>query len=175
MSRINIKGASISIIKHNDDDFISLTEMIASIEDGNKILERWLNTKNTVDFLGTWEQFNNPNFNSPEFRGIRENTGSGNYYLSIKKWVEQTNAIGVYSKTGRYGSGTWAQIDIALEFGTYISPEFKLLLITEFKNFKRREASGIDQVWDFRRFLSKANYRIQTDAIPINKLYRKSI
>src|ERR1700744_2493182 len=127
MSKINIKGHSISLIKQGDEDFISLTEMIANIEDGSKLLERWLNTKNTVDFLGTWERYNNPNFdfNSPEFRGIKENVGSGNYFLSIKKWVEQTNAIGIYSKTGRYGSGTWAQIDIALEFGTYISAEFK--------------------------------------------------
>lgn len=165
MSKININGTSISLIKQNEEDFISLTEMVANIEDGNKLLERWINTKNTVDFLAAWERFNNPEFNSPELRGIRENVGSGSYYLSVKKWVEQTNAIGLYSKTGRYGSGTWAHIDIALEFGTYISPEFKLLLITEFKNFKKRESTGIDQIWDFRRFLSRANYRIQTDAI----------
>lgn len=165
MSKININGTDITIISKNDEDFICLTDMISNIEDGNKILERWLNSKNTVDFLGVWEQYNNPDFNSPEFRGIRENVGSGSYFLSIKKWVETTGAIGIYAKTGRYGSGTWAHVDIAFEFGTYISPEFKLLLITEFKNLKKREASGIEQVWDFRRFLSKANYRIQTDAI----------
>ena len=165
MSKININGTDITIISKNDEDFICLTDMISNIEDGNKILERWLNSKNTVDFLGVWEQYNNPDFNSPEFRGIRENVGSGSYFLSIKKWVEATGAIGIYAKTGRYGSGTWAHVDIAFEFGTYISPEFKLLLITEFKNLKKREASGIEQVWDFRRFLSKANYRIQTDAI----------
>ncbi len=165
MSKIQINGTSISIINKNDEDYISLTDMISNIEDGSKLLERWLNTKTTVDFLGVWEQYNNPDFNSPEFRGIRENVGSGNYFLSVKKWVETTNATGVYAKTGRYGSGTWAHVDIAFEFGTYISPEFKLLLITEFKNLKKREASGIEQVWDFRRFLSKANWRIQTDAI----------
>ena len=165
MSKIHINGTDITVISNNDEDFICLTDMIASIEDGSKILERWLNTKTTVDFLGVWEQYNNPNFNSPEFRGIRENVGSGNYFLSVKKWVESTGATGIYAKTGRYGSGTWAHVDIAFEFGTYISPEFKLLLITEFKNLKKREASGIEQVWDFRRFLSKANYRIQTDAI----------
>lgn len=165
MSKININGTTITIVNQNDEDYISLTEMVSNIEDGNKLLERWLNSKTTVDFLGVWEQYNNPNFNSPEFRGIKENVGSGNYFLSIKKWVEATNATGVYAKTGRYGSGTWAHVDIAFEFGTYISPEFKLLLITEFKNLKKREASGIEQVWDFRRFLSKANWRIQTDAI----------
>jgi len=164
MSKINVKGTEITIIHQNEDDYICLTEMVSGFEDGSKLIERWLNSKTTVDFLGVWEQLYNPNFNSPEFRGIRENVGSGNYFLSIKKWMELTKAIGISAKTGRYG-GTWAQIDIALEFCSYISPEFKLLLITEFKNLKQREASGIDQVWDFRRFLSKANWRIQTDAI----------
>ncbi|WP_374948829.1 KilA-N domain-containing protein [Mucilaginibacter sp.] len=178
MSTIKIDGTEITIVNKGDEDYISLTDMVSNIEDGNKILERWLNTKTTVDFLGVWEQYNNPDFNSPELRGIRENVGSGNYFLSVKKWVENTNAKGIYAKAGRHGSGTWAHVDIAFEFGTYISPEFKLLLITEFKNLKKREASGIDQVWDFRRFLSKANYRIQTDAIqdvliPLRNLPKK--
>lgn len=178
MSKIHVNGTDITIINQNEEDFICLTEMVANIEDGSKLIERWMNTKTTVDFLGVWEQMNNQNFNSPEFRGIKERVGSGNFFLSIKKWVDLTNAIGVYSKTGRYGSGTWAQIDIAFEFCSYISPEFKLLLITEFKNLKKREASGLDQVWDFRRFLTKANYRIQTDAIqdiliPLRNLPKK--
>jgi hypothetical protein len=164
MSKIHVNGTDITILNHNEDDYICLTDMVSKIEDGSKLIERWFNTKTTVDFLGVWEQLYNPNFNSPEFRGIRENVGSGNFFLSVKKWIELTGAIGIQAKTGRYG-GTWAQVDIAFEFCTYISPEFKLLLISEFKNFKQREASGIDQVWDFRRFLSKANWRIQTDAI----------
>ena len=177
MSKININGTQITVINQNGNDYISLTEMVSGFEDGSKLIERWINSKNTVDFLGVWEQLYNPNFNSPEFRGIRENVGSGNYFLSIKKWIEKTNAIGIEAKAGRYG-GSWAQIDIAFEFGTYISPEFKLLLISEFKNLKQREASGIDQVWDFRRFLTKANYRIQTDAIqdvliPLRNLPKK--
>jgi len=165
MSKIRVKGTEITIITQNDEDYICLTEMVANIEDGTRLIERWLNSKTTVDFLGVWEQLNNPDFKTPEFRGIRENVGSSSYFLSVKKWVEQTNAVGVYAKAGRYGSGTWAQIDIAFEFCSYISPEFKLLLITEFKNLKKREAKGLDQVWDFRRFLTKANWRIQTDAI----------
>jgi len=178
MSKIHVNGTTITIINQSEEDFICLTEMVANIEDGSKLIERWLNTKTTVDFLGVWEQMNNKDFNSPVFRGIKENVGSGNYFLSVKKWVEQTNAKGVYSKTGRYGSGTWAQVDIAFEFCSYISPEFKLLLITEFKNLKKREAQGLDQVWDFRRFLTKANYRIQTDAIqdvliPLRNLPKK--
>ncbi|WP_158990095.1 KilA-N domain-containing protein [Mucilaginibacter sp. L196] len=177
MSKININGTQITVINKNGNDYISLTEMVSGFEDGNKLIERWINSKNTVDFLGVWEQLYNPSFNSPEFRGIRENVGSGSYFLSIKKWIEKTNAIGIEAKAGRYG-GSWAQIDIAFEFGTYISPEFKLLLISEFKNLKQREASGIDQVWDFRRFLTKANYRIQTDAIqdvliPLRNLPKK--
>jgi hypothetical protein len=165
MSKITVKGTSITIINQNDEDYICLTEMVANIDEGGRLIERWLNSKTTVDFLGVWEGLNNANFKTPEFRGIRENVGSSAYFLSVKKWVEQTNAIGVYAKAGRHGSGTWAQIDIAFEFCSYISPEFKLLLITEFKNLKKREASGLDQVWDFRRFLTKANWRIQTDAI----------
>ncbi|TWR27982.1 KilA-N domain-containing protein [Mucilaginibacter achroorhodeus] len=165
MSKINVKGTIITISTQNNDDYICLTEMVANIEDGGRLIERWLNSKTTVDFLGVWEQLNNPNFKTPEFRGIKENVGSSNYFLSIKKWVEQTGAVGVYAKAGRHGSGTWAQVDIAFEFCSYISPEFKLLLITEFKNLKKREAQGVEQVWDFRRFLTKANWRIQTDAI----------
>jgi hypothetical protein len=165
MSKIQVQGTSITIIQQQDEDYISLTEMVANIDDGTRLIERWLNTKTTVDFLGVWEGLNNPNFKTPEFRGIKENVGSGSYFLSVKKWTEQTQAIGIYAKAGRYGSGTWAQIDIAFEFCSYISPEFKLLLITEFRNLKKREAKGIEQVWDFRRFLSKANWRIQTDAI----------
>lgn len=177
MSKININGTEITIINQKGNDYISLTEMVSGFEDGGKLIERWINSKNTVDFLGVWEQYNNPDFNSPEFRGIRENVGSGSYFLSIKKWIEKTNAIGIEAKAGRYG-GSWAQIDIAFEFGTYISPEFKLLLIIEFKNLKQREASGIEQVWDFRRFLTRANYRIQTDAIqdvliPLRNLPKK--
>ncbi len=177
MSKITINGSSITVVNRVGQDYISLTEMVAGFENGDKLIERWINTKNTVDFLGVWEQLYNPNFNSPEFRGIRENVGSGNYFLSIKKWVDKTNSIGLEAKAGRYG-GSWAQIDIAFEFGTYISPEFKLLLITEFKNLKQRESTGIEQVWDFRRFLSRANYRIQTDAIqdvlvPLRNLPKK--
>ena len=178
MSKININGLDINLVKQNDIDYICLTDMISNIEDGGKLIERWINSKTTVDFWGVWEGMFNPNFKTPEFRGIRENVGSGNYFLSVKKWVEQTGAIGVYSKAGRHGSGTWAQVDIAFEFCTYISPEFKLLLITEFKSLKQREANGLDQLWDFRRFLTKANYRIQTDAIqdvliPLRNLPKK--
>lgn len=162
MSTINIKGQEITVITQNNLEYMSLSEMVNGHEDGSKILERWINSKNTVDFLGAWERFNNPNFNSDEFRNVRENVGSGSYFLSVKKWIQLTNAVGITAKTGRYG-GTFAHVDIALEFGTYISPEFKLLLITEFKKLKEQDA--IEGKWDVRRYISKVNYKIQTDAI----------
>lgn len=162
MSKIRVQDLDITLINQKGEDYISLTEMVSSREDGSKLIERWLNSKNTVDYLGAWESMFNTDFNSPEFRGIRENVGSGGYFLSTKKWIANTNAIGITAKTGRYG-GTFAHVDIALEFATYISPLFKLLLITEFKKFKELETKNLK--WDIRRYISKVNYKIQTDAV----------
>lgn len=162
MSKIRVQNVDLTLINLDGKDYISLTEMVASNPEGSKIIERWMNTKNTVDFLGAWEDFYNPNFNSPEFRGIRENVGSGGYFLSVKKWIENTKAIGITAKSGRYG-GTFANVDIALEFASYVSPVFKLLLITEFKKFKEKESESLR--WDVRRYISKVNYKIQTDAV----------
>jgi len=164
MSKINVKGTAITIIKQGGQDYINLTEMVSWHPDGPKLIERWFNTKNTVDFLGVWEHLNNPDFKTPEFRGFRENVGSGGFFLSAKKWIEGTNAIGITAKAGR-GGGTYAHKDIAFEFGTYVSPEFKLYLITEFQKLKDEEATRLNSEWDYRRFLSKANYTIHTDAI----------
>lgn len=164
MSKINVKGVDITIIKREDDDYISLTEMVANHEDGPKLIERWLNNKGTIDFLGAWEQLYNPDFKTPEFRGFRENVGSGGFFVSARKWIDATKAIGLVAKPGRYG-GTYANKDIAFEFGTYISPEFKLLLIREFQRLKKEEADKLESGWDIRRLLSKTNYIIHTDAI----------
>jgi hypothetical protein len=164
MSKINIKGIEITVIRENEDDYISLTEMVSLQEDGPKLIEKWLNNKSTVDFLGAWEQMFNPNFKTPEFRGFRENAGSGGFFVSAKKWIEFTGAIGITAKKGRYG-GTYAHKDIAFEFGTYISPEFKLLLIKEFQRLKQEEFNRIESGWDLRRLLTKTNYSIHTDAI----------
>ncbi|MET4081701.1 hypothetical protein ABIB40_001650 [Pedobacter sp. UYP30] len=162
MSKIRVQDLDITLINQKGEDYISLTEMVSSHDDGSKLIERWLNSKSTVDYLGAWESIYNLDFNSPEFRGIREDVGSGGYFLSAKKWVATTNAIGITAKTGRYG-GTFAHVDIALEFATYISPLFKLLLITEFKKYKELETKNLK--WDFRRYISKVNYKIQTDAV----------
>lgn len=164
MSKISIDGIDINIVSKNEDDFICLTHMVAKHEDGSKLIEKWLTLKGTIDFLGAWETLNNPDFNSPEFRGIRSDAGSNAFFMSVKQWINRTRAIGITAKSGRYG-GTYAHKDIAFEFGSYISPLFKLLLIKEFQRLKDEEAARLGSGWDIRRFVSKANYKIQTDAI----------
>src|SRR3990172_11868269 len=130
---INVKGTEISIIQKGKDDFISLTDMVKGFEDGLVLIEKWLRNKNTIEFIGIWEEINNPDFNSPEFGGIKNEAGLNRFTLSVKKWIDRTNAIGIIAKTGRYGSGTYAHKDIAFEFGSWLSPEFKLYLIKEFQ------------------------------------------
>ncbi len=159
-----VKGTSITVVERNEQDFISLTDMVKGLEGGLALIEQWLKNKDTVIFLGLWEKLNNPNFNSLEFEGIRNEAGRNSFYLSAKKWVSATNAIGLEARAGRYG-GTYAQKDIAFEFGSWISPEFKLYLIREFQRLKATEASLHSLEWDFQRTLSKVNYRIHTDAI----------
>lgn len=164
MSKIIVNGQTINIIQQGGEDYISLTEMVENHPDGNKLIERWMNNKSTIDFLGVWEQMYNVDFKTPEFRGFRENVGSGGFFISVKKWIDITNAIGVTAKAGR-GGGTFAHKDIAFEFGTYISPVFKLALIKEFQFLKENEAKKLGGHWDFRRFTAKVNLKIQTDAV----------
>jgi hypothetical protein len=139
--------------------------MTRSFEDGLVLIEKWLRNKNTVEFLGIWEKINNPGFNSPEFGGIMMEAGLNRFTLSVKKWIEKTNGIGLAAKTGRYGSGTYAHKDIAFEFGSWLSAEFKLYLIKEFQRLKDEENSSKKLEWNLQRTLSKINYRIHTDAI----------
>ena len=162
---INVKGTNVSIISHNESDFISLTDMTKGFEDGLVLIEKWLRNKNTIEFIGIWEEINNPNFNSPEFGGIKIEAGLNRFSLSVKKWIVKTNAIGIIAKTGRYGSGTYAHRDIAFEFGSWLSPEFKLYLITEYQRLKADENDRLKLEWSFQRMLSKVNYHIHTDAI----------
>jgi len=162
---INVKGTNVSIINHNESDFISLTDMTKGFDDGLVLIEKWLRNKNTIEFIGIWEEINNPNFNSPEFGGIKNEAGLNRFSLSVKKWIEKTNAIGIIAKTGRYGSGTYAHRDIAFEFGSWLSPEFKLYLITEYQRLKADENDRLKLEWSFQRMLSKVNYHIHTDAI----------
>ena len=163
--KINVKGTAITIIKKEEADFISLTDMAKGFEDGLVLIEKWLRNKNTIEFIGIWEQINNPLFNSPEFEGIKNQAGLNRFTLSVKKWIEKTGAIGIIAKTGRYASGTYAHKDIAFEFGSWLSPEFKMYLITEFQRLKEDESDRLKLEWNLQRTLSKINYHIHTDAI----------
>ena len=164
MAEMNVLNQKISYIKIDDEDYISITDMLKS-KDGDFFVSDWLRNRNTVEFLGIWEEIHNPNFNYGEFAIIKSHAGLNNYKISVKEWTEKTNAIGIISKTGRYG-GTYAHRDIAFEFGMWISPKFKLLLIKEFERLKAEEQKQIG--WNAKRELSKINYRIHTDAIKNN-------
>ena len=158
---IIVDNKVINYIKIEDEDYISITDMIKS-KDGIFFVTDWLRNRNTIEFLGIWEELHNPNFNYGEFAIIKSQAGLNNYKLSVKEWVEKTNAIGITSKAGRYG-GTYAHKDIAFEFGMWISPKFKLLLIKEFERLKKEEQSNLG--WNAKRELSKINYKIHTNAI----------
>ena len=170
MSKINVEGSEISIIAIDDKDYISLTDMVRNIENGLALIEKWLRNKNTIEFLGIWEEMYNPDFNSLEFEGIKNEAGLNRFVLSVKQWVEKTNSIGIVAKAGRYG-GTYAHKDIAFEFASWISPYFKLYLIKEFERLKEEEQKKLG--WDIKRNLAKINYRIHTDAIKNNLIPEK--
>lgn len=163
-SRIKIQDSEITIISRNEDDFISLTDMARS-QLQEHIIFRWLSLKGTIEYLGEWEMLYNSNFNCTEFDTIRNNAGSNNYVLSVKTWIEKTNAIGIFSKAGRYG-GTYAHRDIAYHFGMWISPRFQLLLIKEYQRLKSEEQRIIG--WTAKRDLAKINYHIHTSAVSCN-------
>ena len=164
MARIDVKGTSVTVYSDKDMDFISLTDMLKA-KDGDFFISDWLRNRNTVEFLGIWEQVHNPDFNYGEFAAIKSQPGLHSYKISVKEWVAKTRAIGLVAKAGRYG-GTYAHKDIAFEFGMWISPEFKIYLIKEFQRLKEAEAQQLG--WDIRRNLTRINYRIHTDAIKAN-------
>ena len=161
---IKVNDIEITILTSDEVDYISLTDMVAGREEGSKLIEKWLTNKNTIEYLGAWESLNNHNFNSPEFGGIRLESGTNRFFMSVKQWIEKTNAIGIQAKAGRYG-GTYAHKDIALEFGMWIEPMFKLLILKEFQRLKEEESKTKSIDWDVRRYISKVNYRLQTDAV----------
>ena len=165
MAKITVQNTHITVVTINERDYISLTDMVRNIENGLALIEKWLRNKNTIEFLGIWEEMYNPNFNSPEFEGIKNAAGLNRFILSVKQWVEKTNSRGIIAKAGRYG-GTYAHKDIAFEFATWVSPQFKLYLIQEFERMKSDEQKQLG--WTAKRELSKINYRIHTDAIKQN-------
>ena len=163
---ITVKNTKITILKSEQGDYISLTDMLYA-KDGDFFISDWLRNRNTVEFLGIWESVYNPNFNYGEFAIIKSQAGLNSYKLSVKEWTEKTNAIGLKATTGRYG-GTYAHPDIAFEFGMWISPQFKIYLIKEFQRLKEDENSRLKLEWNLQRTLAKVNYQIHTDAIKEN-------
>lgn len=161
---IVVKQSLITIIEVNKQDYISLTDMVRSFGDEN-IIYNWLRNRNTLEFLGIWEQIYNPDFKPLEFEGFKKQAGLNSFSLSPKKWIEATKAIGIVSKAGRYGGGTYGHKDIAFEFGSWLSAEFKLYLIKEFQRLKDEESNTQQLEWNLQRTLAKINYRIHTDAI----------
>ena len=163
-SAIYVKESAITIIEINNQDYISLTDMIKTFGD-QSIIYNWLRNRNTIEFLGIWEHIHNPDFKPLEFERFKKDAGLNSFFLSPKKWIESTKAIGVIAKSGRYSSGTYAHKDLAFEFGSWLSPEFKLYMIKEFQRLKDEESKKFQSQWDLQRMLSKVNYRIHTDAI----------
>ncbi len=163
-STIHVRGAEITVLHRESEDYISLTDMVRNFDGGPALIEQWLKNKDTVLFLGVWEQLNNPDFKTPEFEGIKNEAGRNSFYLSARKWSDATAAIGLIAKAGRYG-GTFAHRDIAFEFGSWLSPEFKLYLIKEFQRLKEDENRRLSLAWNLNRTLAKINYRLHTDAI----------
>jgi hypothetical protein len=167
MKTINTQGLQIYTFIQHDSDYISLTD-IARYKDRERtdyIIQNWMRNRDTVEFLGIWEMINNPSFKPIEFDGLRNSAGSNSFSLTPKRWILTVNAIGIINKSGRYGGGTFAHKDIAFEFASWISAEFKLYLIKEFQRLKVEENERLILGWDAKRMLTKINYKIHTDAI----------
>ena len=168
-SKIIVQNTEISFTNRESGEYISLTD-IAKYRNSTEpfaIINNWMRSRSTIEFLGLWEKLNNQDFKPLEFERFRNEAGSNYFVLSPKRWISNTNAIGMTSKSGRYG-GTYAHNDIAFEFASWISSEFKLYLITEFKRLKEKENSKLSLEWNLQRTISKINYRIHTDAIKEN-------
>lgn len=168
MAKLKVKETEITIISVNEKDYISPTDMANAKESESRaadIIKNWIRTRYTLEFLGTWEQINNPNFKVVEFDHFKTQAGLPGFVLSVSEWIDKTNAVGIIVKKGKYG-GTYAHKDIAFEFGSAISVPFKLYLITEFQRLKEEEQKQIG--WNAKRELAKINYHIHTDAIKQN-------
>ncbi len=166
---ISVKGTEISIFRKDQSDYISLTDL-ARYKDADHtddIIKNWLRNRNTIELLGFWETLHNPDFKPVEFDGFKNQAGLNSFVMTPKKWIESTNAIGITSKAGRYG-GTFAHQDIAFEFASWISIEFKLYIIKEFQRLKDDENDRLNLEWNLQRTLTKVNYQIHTDAIKEN-------
>ena len=167
--KISVQGLDIILYQNNNEDFISLTDIARhkDAEHTDDIVKNWMRNRNTIELLGFWETIYNPKFKPVEFDGFRKQAGLNSFVMTPKRWIEATNAIGIVSKSGRYG-GTFAHKDIALEFASWISIEFKLYIIKEFQHLKDEENNRLKLEWNLQRTISKINYQIHTDAIKEN-------
>ena len=166
MQKVNVKDTSVSVIKYDETDFISLTDIAKfKSEEPNAVIANWLRNRNTIEYLGIWETLYNTDFKPLEFEGFKKEAGLNAFTLSPTKWIESTNAKGIIVKSGRYG-GTYAHKDIAFKFASWISVEFELYFIKEFQRLKEEEQKQLG--WSAKRELAKINYRIHTDAIKQN-------
>lgn len=162
--KIQVKKTDIAIIIKDDTDFICLTDMTLSFNEGSGLIGKWITNKNTLEYLGTWEKINNPTFNYPEFEVIEKDAGVNRFIMSVGQWIERTKANGMLVKAGRYG-GTYAHKDIAFHFAMWLSPEFQIYLVKEFQRLKEDENNRLKLEWNLQRTLAKVNYHIHTDAI----------
>ena len=162
---ILVQDINITVSTINETDYINLTDMVKGFDGGDQLIYNWMRNRNTLEFLGIWEKINNSTFKGFEFETFKSQAGLNSFSLTPRKWIDATNAIGLISRAGRYNGGTYAHKDIAFEFGSWLSPEFKLYLIKEFQRLKEQEAQVNSIEWQFNRELAKVNYRIQTDAI----------
>lgn len=166
VDKITVLNKDVGLYTYNEEDFVCITD-IAKYKDSDRsdyVIQNWLRNRNTIEFLGIWERINNSDFNPIEFEGFRKQAGLNSFVLTSKQWIEKTNAKGIISKSGRYG-GTYAHKDIAFEFASWVSVEFKLYLIKEFQRLKEEENERKALGWDVKRNLAKINYKIHTDAI----------
>ena len=168
---IHAKGISIGIYTQDfQNEFLSLTDIAKyrNKDDPRFVIQNWMRNRNTIEFLGVWEEIHNPGFNRVQFEAVKTEAGLNRFVMTPAKWIETVNAIGITSKSGRYGGGTYAHSDIAMSFATWISPEFQLFIMNDYRRLKADESSRLSQTWNLNREISRLNYRIHTDAIKEN-------
>jgi len=165
---MSVQGTEIVLFKKEQDDYISLTDIakIRDMEESSQVISLWLRTYSTIEYLGLWEKLNNPDFKPHIYEGFKKESAKPHFWMSAQKWINETNAVGIISKSGRYGGGTFAHSDIAFKFAAWLSAEFELYLITEFKRLKIEEQKQLG--WSAKRELAKINYHIHTSAIKHN-------
>ena len=164
---IEVKGVKVQVLIKEKSDYISLTDMTSGIKEGSGLIGKWISNKNTIEYLGIWEQIHNSNFNYPEFGVIGQEAGTNRFIMSVGQWIDRTKSVGMIVKAGRYG-GTFAHKDIAFHFAMWLSPEFQIYLVNEFQRLKDDENSRLKLEWNLQRTLAKVNYQIHTDAIKEN-------